>query len=802
MFLFPALTIGFLFVGVPLLVHLINMLRHRRLQWAAMDFLMQSYRKQRKWIRLRQFLLLLSRLALATLLIAMLCGWTGGGRALQMLGGTTTHHVVILDDSYSMGDTSLSGGMPMIASGLPATAYGRSLGALQDLIRRLAADDGNHQLTVMRSSRAAMAMRGGSDSGDAAADLSAQTVTSDGRIADRLMSTTVSPVRTDLSAALDLAADLVNNTPADSTFVYVASDFRKRDWESAERLAASMRRLPRAVSIHMIDCAADPAVNLAITDLSPVQDVWVAGVPVVVDVTVKNYASVPVQNIAIESRVIRYGERVGAVDATARVSGEVESLPAIIIESLAAGEQVTKSFQVFITETGTHAIEVSLPDDALAIDNSRVCTLPLSDAEKVLVIDGDVNTRGAYHVASVLNPGSQVRIGAVPDLKPPAFLRSASWESLAPYRAIYLINLPEITDTAADALQTYVHRGGGVAWFLGDQVRSDRYNETLLAPGRQLLPAPLGKALEMPMDNSAGSSTGNHDTPDLRLGESANVLLAPLASWGEAALSLVGISKSWQLELELKIDMGNTTDTAPRLRRVIDRRDGLPWVLQHDVGRGRVITVLSGLDGAWTNWPGDPSFVVFMLQANAMLWSGAAPPTGRFIDEKRGQVLPQQQFTGDVVYVPSADQPPRVAIDVRAQLEESPGGSLADAPVFRIEIDPQEMVIEGQGNMEQWLRPGIAEWGLTAIDGSSTILPEAVVIRVGEGDLRRADQADMAQQLLPTEVKFMTSSVWSDQNQSAGSSALTLFLLGLLGAVLAAEQTLAYWASYHVRGQA
>jgi hypothetical protein len=48
------------------------------------------------------------------------------------------------------------------------------------------------------------------------------------------------------------------------------------------------------------------------------------------------------------------------------------------------------------------------------------------------------------------------------------------------------------------------------------------------------------------------------------------------------------------------------------------------------------------------------------------------------------------------------------------------------------------------------------------------------------------------------EVKFVTSSVWSEENRTAGSSTLTLLLLGLLGALLAGEQLLAYWASYHV----
>ena len=785
------------------------MLRHQRRPWAAMDFLLQSYRKQKKWIRIRQLLLLLARTLIAILLIAMLCGWNGGGRALKILGGTTTHHVVILDDSYSMGDSSVMSGVSrrtvIPGSGddgkrVAAGAYGRSLSALNDLITRLAADDGNHQLTVMRSSRAEMANRAMSSSGDAAADLSAQTITSDGRLAARVMSTRVSPIQTDMSAALDLAAELVNNTPADSTQVYIASDFRARDWDSSDRLAESLRRLPANTTVRMIDCAASPAPNLAVTDISPVQDVWVAGVPVVINVTIKNYSAVAAQNIAMQARVVRYGSGTSSIDPTSVVSGEVETLPTIIIESLAAGQQVTKTFQVFITQTGTHAVEVTLPDDALAIDNIRSCTLPLSDVEKVLVIDGDLDTRGAYHVASVLDPGSQVRIGAVPDIKPPAFLRSATWETLASYRAIYLIDLPEITDSAAAALDQYVRRGGGLAWFLGSQVSSNRYNEVLMSGDRRLLPGMLGEPLPL--------SVGGESDADLRLGESSSVLLAPLASAGEAALALVGVTKSWQVNLD-DDENGDTSDDTTRsdtrVRQVIDRRDGMPWVLQHNIGQGRVVTVLSGLDGSWTNWPGDPSFVVFMLQSNAILWSGAASPTQRFIDDPLVKVLPQQEYTGDVSYVPASSQPPRVAIEIKPNSNGSETDQVdpsSGRPAYRIRLDPKELMIDGDSSVEQWLRPGISEWSMMAVDGSMIVTPTAGVIRVGEGDLRRADQAEIAQTLLPIEVKFMTSSAWSDQNQTAGNSALSLLLLGLLAALLAAEQALAYWASYHVRGSA
>ena len=139
------------------------MLRHRRQRWAAMDFLLASYRKQKKWIHLRQILLLLSRLAIALLLIALLCGWSGGRKIIDVLGGNVTHHVIVLDDSYSMGDQSLdsrggaSGSSSLsddgdVSSRLGSvTAYSRALSTLQDLTRYLANQDGEHQVTVMRA---------------------------------------------------------------------------------------------------------------------------------------------------------------------------------------------------------------------------------------------------------------------------------------------------------------------------------------------------------------------------------------------------------------------------------------------------------------------------------------------------------------------------------------------------------------------------------------------------------------------------------------------------------------------------
>ncbi|MAI33864.1 MAG: hypothetical protein CMM07_19620 [Rhodopirellula sp.] len=790
---------------MPLLVHLINMLRHRRQRWAAMDFLLASYRKQKKWIRLRQLLLLLSRLAVAAVLIALLCGWTGGGQILGSIGGITTHHVVVLDDSYSMGDKSIGPNSRRTVTSSPdpsdvtidaTTAYGRSLQALQDLTRQLAASDGNHQLTVMRASRAAMATRGGSESGDAAADLASQTIMSDARLVNRLMATTASPIRTDLVPALDLATELVNATPADAKFLYIASDFRERDWGNPERLAESLRKLAGEVKIRMIDCAATPADNLAITDLSPAQDVWVAGVPVVVTATIRNYGKTAAEDVPLTTRVIRYATDRQTPDPTLALSGDIETQPTQIIDSIPAGGEITQSFQVFIPQEGTHAIEVSLPEDALPIDNARTCTLPLSNSEKVLVIDGSADARGGYHIASVLNPGSQVETGAIPDTQPPSFLRSATLETFSPYRAVYLVDVPEIGENAADALSEYVERGGGLALFIGAETNVASYNQTLYSVERNLLPGVLGQAKQL-------ERNPDNNTADLLFGD-PSPLVAPLTNAGEAAFALVNVARSWTLEKQTPTAEGTpdsetsnaeTTADRPRVRNVLLRRDGEPFVTKHDVGEGSVVTVLSGLDGRWTNWSGDPTFVVFMLQTNALLWSGAAPDTQRYIDSSLVKRLPVEQYSDQVTYIPANNEPPRIPIELATTLVEPE--SAADEPVYVVDISPDEMVIDGDARIAEMLHPGISEWALTRTDGDGQVLPVASVIRIGEGELERADAAEIQQQLLPLQITFMKSSAWSDENQATGSSTLTLVMLALLGLILAAEQLLAYWASYH-----
>ena len=109
-FLQPMLLLGLPLVALPIIIHLINLRRHRTVQWGAMMFLLAATQQKSGRTRLRHFLILASRvLAVAGLIFAisrpMAGGWFG------LFGGRPDTVVVMLDRSARMSRQDLQRGM-------------------------------------------------------------------------------------------------------------------------------------------------------------------------------------------------------------------------------------------------------------------------------------------------------------------------------------------------------------------------------------------------------------------------------------------------------------------------------------------------------------------------------------------------------------------------------------------------------------------------------------------------------------------------------------------------------------------
>src|SRR5437660_4474375 len=97
------LAVGTAAVSAPVIIHLINRMRFKRIRWAAMEFLLKAQKRTRRRLIIEQLILLALRCLLIALVGLLVLRFTGCGES--NLGGKPNLHLVVLDDTPSMTDT-------------------------------------------------------------------------------------------------------------------------------------------------------------------------------------------------------------------------------------------------------------------------------------------------------------------------------------------------------------------------------------------------------------------------------------------------------------------------------------------------------------------------------------------------------------------------------------------------------------------------------------------------------------------------------------------------------------------------
>ena len=142
-FLNPAFVLGgTALVAAPIIIHLLNRLRYRKVRFAAMEFLLQSQKRNRRRVLIEQLILLLIRILIVLFLMALISRLILDPSELSLFQGTRSHHVVLVDDSGSMQD-QLS----------ESTAFEEALDVVKKLVAEGANRPGTQKFTMLLLSR-------------------------------------------------------------------------------------------------------------------------------------------------------------------------------------------------------------------------------------------------------------------------------------------------------------------------------------------------------------------------------------------------------------------------------------------------------------------------------------------------------------------------------------------------------------------------------------------------------------------------------------------------------------------------
>ncbi len=757
-FLYHPLIWGFLLVLLPLLIHLINMMRHRRVQWAAMDFLLASYRKHRRWVWLKQFLLLLLRMMAIAAAVAMLAHLVFQGAWNNPIGKRKTHHFVLLDDSLSMSDRSGSG-----------TAFDRGRRAISQLASTAATGDQQQLITLIRYSQAARVLAQNEVEGTIA-DLNAVTIAGplETLLEQQDKTLEVSQLAVDVQPALSLAERLIRGTKNQSCRLHLVSDFRKADWQEPAEVRETLSRIAKLdTSIDLIRCTEDEANNLAVQALTPEVGTQAAGVPLFMKVVVKNLGNSPAERVRVRTRTVFYPTSpVGSESAP-----QEAELPDILIDRIEAGATTTRTFQVFFATPGHHVVSVELPADALTADNRRSCVLSLEEGESALIVDGDPEERSAYYLESIFRPGSKAKTGVTPTVQPLTYLRDASPDELSRHRAIYLLDVPPLNERALTNLRTYVERGGGLACFLGPNTNAAFYCDWYEAG---LFPLPVG----LPQPYVA---TNDLPTADLQFED--HPVFRALAGQRNPFASAIRIREAVPVQSRWTPPPDSGIQILARLP------DGQPLVVERLTGAGRTVAFLTTLAPDWNNWSLEPSFIVVALQLHAYLAQPQRPRADRLVGDALKVQVDSREFQPELTFL----TPTNKDGVTREFTKVAESGGRPDSTLLTAELSD---VVDG-GQYRETDFCGIYDVQRKTLDGQVQHQRFALNVDTRESALASLDAVQIRQALEPLSVMVFQADQRITTANDAGRSSWSEILLALLLLILLLEQWLAYRFSYH-----
>jgi hypothetical protein len=720
----------------PLLIHLINLLRHRTVDWSAMEFLLASQRKYRTRVLLKQLLLMAMRVAAIAGIALALAQPRWRSALAGFLGGEQTTHILLIDDSYSMSEETLE-----------ETCFDRSREVARRLLDEFAAAGSGQSLGVGRFSRL-------SEQRGAGFDLLPQSLTPEILAEAEQLVDESQPSQSAAGPreAIAAAAEFATSGETANTVLWVLSDFRNRDWQAADETASLLRQVADAGGeIRFVDCSprseAATQGNLAVESIRLVGGVPAAGVVLPMEVTVRNHAAMPTAEFQLDLRE----------DGVAR--------PGLRFDPIPAGAAASQRVDVRFPESGEHALEASLGPDRVAADNTRAAVVSVAEAREVLLIDGATvpGERGgdAFYVASALAPGGGAPTGLSVRIDSQRVLAS---EDLSRFDTVWLLDIASLDTPEIEALEAYARAGGGVGFFVGPRTLIDSTNNRLYRDGEGLFPVPLAGDVDLLPD--AAAARGGDRVADVVVEDHPTVVV--LSGRRNPLVASV------RVERVMAVDRSFEPAEGSGLRRLLSLRTGAPLLLEQPFGDGLVAVALTTAAPTWNNWArGNPSWVVVMLELESSLARGRRSARSSTVGEPIRITLQEGLDEPQVDFV----VPPDDSVIHREAQRDAAGGLVAELT---------ETGVAGLYTSRWRQQDGVEQTRLMAIN-----------VDPAEGELETVGRDQLDRLLVGVPFTMERAESLQEDRESLAGTSLATPLLYLLVVLLLLEQLVSYSASYH-----
>lgn len=417
---------GVVGASIPLILHLLNRERARRLVFGTIRFIQMSHQTNVRRHKLKRLLLLLTRILILALLgFAFARPFFAEAPIIAQKTGGKRNAIVILDTSYSMQyeqvfENAKREGIAIL-DGLDATdAAGLILSSDRARVIAPLGSEFSHIRTALNKAEA-----------------------------------TYKP--TDYLDALQTADEILASIPIGEKQIYVIADMQKRGWENF----IETDKLNPDVQIQFIDVHPEQPQNFAITALNVPPVILKEQQASYLVARVRNFSDAAVENLPIRLFVD------GNMIHTVQLDIEPDDLADAV-------------FRIDFRDEATHTGWVELPEDALQVDNKRYFTLQSLRSIRVHAVRDKPRTQGPHQTMGTFFMKMAFTAGR--DAVPIDFTESSSVPSAATLDrtdVLVLANVAQISSDEAGRVATYVASGGGLIVTVGNNIDAAVYEQRL-----------------------------------------------------------------------------------------------------------------------------------------------------------------------------------------------------------------------------------------------------------------------------------------------------------------------------------
>lgn len=570
-FLNPLVLFGLAAAAIPLLLHLFNLRKLRKIEFSTLSFLKELQKTKIRRLKIRQLLLLILRTLLIIFVVLAFSRPTLQGSIAAGFGTRAkTTAVFIVDNSLSMTGSDERGELIRQAKESALKAV--------DLLK-----EGDEAFLVLLSeARSSASLTSGSSTKNLMALKSA------------VRDIRPSSIHRSLEDALRLAAKLLSGSSNYNKEVYVFSDFQSglmTDQEDVEQPVETL--FPGEVRFYFIRLGNRSFQNLGITSVSIPNAIFEPGRSFSVQARISNFGSTDVRDhvVSIFLNGIRIAQR--GFDVPSEKSTDVE-------------------FQVTPSASGFLEGFIELEDDDLQYDNRRHFTIRIPDKISVLLVGSASELR---YVRLALET-QRTDGGSSLDLRETR-VNQFSANQLNALDVVLLASAVGLSTVQVDQLATFVRAGGGLVFFPTSRDEASVFNTTIASSLK--LPAMVG------IEGSASKQSAgqNESFVEFEKVETQHPLF--LGMFEEP--SKQRIEKPQGVRTQRSIESPRIRTSIPyaassRSLPIISLSNGTTFLLEQPVGDGRafLFSVAPNLD--WSDFPVRGIFVPLLHRSVIYLSQG------------------------------------------------------------------------------------------------------------------------------------------------------------------------------------